>query len=240
MGAGVLAEFLDGETPEVESRGEEQPEVAPGDFDKLRRVEAVHAGVLLAPEGGNGGRADLGMAIHRHGEMDSKKRIPEVGNGIDVGPESRAGFRSCRGRGPEGEDPVVLGESEIECDAVGVESRAVDDIARVHQSGGGVDRISDASKVAAPARTRTPSRRASSRIAAMTAEGSAVAVSGDQRARPHVFTRGSMRRASPRKPAAGGRRCACPGGAIHPAAGGLLRNARPPVCRTGSAPVRAT
>src|SRR5690606_31023983 len=74
----VLAHLSHRQSAESEIVAQEERGLATKDLDQFVPCEAFPTPVLLTPEGGHRGRADLGTAVHRHCEMHAEERVVEL------------------------------------------------------------------------------------------------------------------------------------------------------------------
>src|SRR6185503_14108360 len=63
-------------------------------------------------------------------EMDTEKRVPQIGHRVNVGPESACRFVGVEIESFERKNPIFLRESEVECDLVGIEAGSIHDVTR--------------------------------------------------------------------------------------------------------------
>ena len=126
----ILAEFFDRESPKLEARREQQPALQGRNLDHVTGVEAREARVLFPPEGRDRRGADLGVPVHGHRKVNAEKRVSQVGHRIDVGTKVPAGIVAIEVETLEGKNAVLLRESILPGDPVGVQTGRVDDVAR--------------------------------------------------------------------------------------------------------------
>ncbi len=119
-GLGILAQFLHGERPKIETRGEQEPRLAHEDLGKLPGAEIVEALVLLPPKSRDGRGAYLDPTVGFDREVDSQEGVAQVGDGIDVHAQGPGGVVGVEVEALEGQDAVFLGEAEVPGHAVGV------------------------------------------------------------------------------------------------------------------------
>lgn len=84
------------------------------------------------PNGADSELAHLDLAVHSDGEVHAEEWVAKVGHGVDEA-RQRHGV-AVHVQALEGEHDQVLAEAEVVSDAVGVEARAVDEVAGLERA----------------------------------------------------------------------------------------------------------